>query len=70
MDELKLKRKHKSGHLKIKDRKPALDSKGKAIKDKYTDVVHRLSPDAFGKPFEVNDLKYVLECHGAILEKA
>lgn len=72
---LKLKRKHSAGMLKIKDRKPKLDGEKNPLKDKagnvqYIKLEHRLAPGAFGKAFDVCDVEYVLNRHGAILEKA
>ena len=82
MTKLRLTRKHVSGSVKLYDRKPKLDEKGKPVEGKFVEVVHRLTPEACpkynkagkmlepGKAFQVNDVEYVLKRHGAILEKA
>ena len=62
---LKLKRKHAAGYPKINDRKKKEDGSGDYVK-----MSHRLSKEAFDKPFDVYDVEFVLEKHGAILEKA
>lgn len=67
MMKMKLTRRHSAGKLLIRDRRFEKDKKGKKREIK---VEHRLSPAAYGKPFEVHDVEYVLERHGAILEKA
>lgn len=67
---VKLIRKHAAGMQKIMDQKAEKykDESGKDA-EKMVEVIHRLAPGAFGLPFKVNDLDYVLAKYPAILEK-
>ena len=72
---VKLTRKHSGGLVKIHDRMVAMGDDKKPLTDKAGEKVivpfyHRLSRDAVGKPFEVNDIEFVLKKHGSILKKA
>jgi len=72
---VKLTRRHAGGMVKIHDRKYELDEKGREKLDEKGEKTivpfsHRLSRDAYGKSFTVNDVEFVMKRHGAILERA